>query len=147
MNWYEVANSTVKIAESPAIRHKHLIVRAEIESGPKTAEDVVSWFKALAEKIDMEILSGPHVEYVNDVGNKGFTSVAIIKTSHISMHIWDEQSPALVQLDVYSCKNFNPKDVFDHFKQFDPTVISYKFLDREHGMHEINLGWNFKRGD
>ena len=28
-------------------------------------------------------------------GNRGITAVAIIETSHITMHIWDEPNPAL----------------------------------------------------
>ena len=36
-------------------------------------------------------------------GNRGVTAFAIIETSHIAMHIWDEPNPALVQLDVYTC--------------------------------------------
>ena len=99
----------------------------------------------LVDKIGMEILSGPHVKYVNDVGNKGFTTVTIIKTSHISMHVWDELDPKLVQLDVYSCACFDPQDVFDHFESFEPVKVSYKFLDREDGMHEIDAAWTFKR--
>jgi len=36
-------------------------------------------------------------------GNQGLTSVTIIETSHIAVHVWDEVSPALMQMDVYSC--------------------------------------------
>ena len=35
--------------------------------------------------------------------------VAIIETSHIAMHIWDEPKPALMQFDVYSCGEFDVK--------------------------------------
>ena len=37
-------------------------------------------------------------------GNKGLTAFAIIETSHIAMHIWDEPV-ALLQLDVYLFRN------------------------------------------
>jgi S-adenosylmethionine/arginine decarboxylase-like enzyme len=53
------------------------------------------------------------------------------------MHIWDESQPALVQLDVYSCSDFDPKTVFEHLESMKPVVIDYKFLDREKQFIEI----------
>jgi S-adenosylmethionine/arginine decarboxylase-like enzyme len=68
------------------------------------------------------------------------TSVAIIETSHIALHIWDETNPGLMQLDVYSCADFSPKDVFDEVeKMFDTKKIEYKFLDREKELVEVNI--------
>ena len=88
----------------------------------------------------MKLLAGPYTTYVNEKGNKGMTSVAIIETSHIALHIWDEVSPGLMQLDVYSCANFNPQDVFDEVnKLFQTKKIEYKFLDREKELVEVNL--------
>ena len=62
-------------------------------------------------------------------GNRGITCVTIIETSHVAIHIWDEQSPALLQLDVYTCSDLNKNIVFDALKQFDPVKIDHKYLD------------------
>lgn len=70
-------------------------------------------------------------------GNRGVTCVAIIETSHIAMHVWDEQNPALMQFDVYSCGPVDPQIVFTALKCFEPASIEFKFLDREHGLKEI----------
>jgi len=123
-------------------KHKHLIVRADIGSSPKEEDlnKVSDWIRSLIKKIQMKLLAGPYTTYVNELGNKGMTSVAIIETSHIALHIWDETNPGLMQLDVYSCADFSPQDVFDEVeKMFDTKKIEYKFLDREKELVEVNI--------
>ena len=123
-------------------KHKHLIVRADIGWSPKEEDlnKVSDWIRSLIKKIQMKLLAGPYTTYVNELGNKGMTSVAIIETSHIALHIWDEINPGLMQLDVYSCADFTPQDVFDEVeKMFDTKKIEYKFLDREKELVEVNI--------
>ena len=115
-------------------QHKHLIVRADIGWCPQeeNLNKISDWIRSLIKKIDMKLLAGPYTTYVNEKCNKGMTSVAIIKTTHIALHIWDEVSPGLMQLDVYSCADFNPPDVFDKVNELFQTIkMEYKFLDRE----------------
>jgi S-adenosylmethionine/arginine decarboxylase-like enzyme len=123
-------------------KHKHLIVRADIGWTPKEEDlnKISDWIRTLIRKIEMKLLAGPYTTYVNEKGNKGMTSVAIIETSHIALHIWDETNPGLMQLDVYSCADFTPQDVFDEIEQtFDTKKIEYKFLDREKELVEVNI--------
>ena len=123
-------------------KHKHLIVRADIGWTPKEEDlnKISDWIRSLIKKIEMKLLAGPYTTYVNEKGNKGMTSVAIIETSHIALHIWDETNPGLMQLDVYSCADFTPQDVFDEIEQtFDTKKIEYKFLDREKELVEVNI--------
>jgi S-adenosylmethionine/arginine decarboxylase-like enzyme len=94
------------------LEHKHLIVRAELNNPPQCAEAIQDWMKTLVDKIGMKILMGPYAVYSDMVGNRGLTAVTIIETSHIAMHVWDEVSPALMQLDVYTCSTLNTADVF-----------------------------------
>ena len=123
-------------------QHKHLIVRADIGRCPQKEDlnKISDWIRSLIKKIDMKLLAGPYTTYVNEAGNKGMTSVAIIETSHIALHIWDEVNPGLMQLDVYSCAYFNPQDVFDKVNELFQTVkMEYKFLDREKGLVEVKI--------
>ena len=123
-------------------KHKHLIVRADIGWSPKEEDlnKISDWIRSLIKKIHMKLLAGPYTTYVNELGNKGMTSVAIIETSHIALHIWDETNPGLMQLDVYSCADFSPQDVFDEVEEmFDTKKIEYKFLDREKELVEVNI--------
>lgn len=122
--------------------HKHLIVRADIGWCP-SADDlnlVSDWVRALIKRIDMKLLAGPYTTYVSEAGNKGLTTVAIIETSHIALHIWDEVTPGMMQLDVYSCADFDPHDVFAAVNEvFKTERISYKFLDREEELVEVAI--------
>jgi S-adenosylmethionine/arginine decarboxylase-like enzyme len=88
----------------------------------------------------MKLLHGPIVRYVSVPGNMGATGIAIIETSHVAIHVWDEQYPALVQLDVYTCGSLDPQDVFKWLEKFKPTKVEYKFLDREHELKELANG-------
>ena len=86
----------------------------------------------------MKIFMGPYVKYCKMEGNRGITGVAIIETSHITMHIWDEPNPALMQFDVYSCGEFNVEKICEKIKKdFGTTKIEYKFLNRETGLVDL----------
>jgi S-adenosylmethionine/arginine decarboxylase-like enzyme len=119
--------------------HKHLIVRAEAVSPPMDEEFLRRWLEKFIEEIGMKVMMGPYVKYSNMVGNRGITGAAIIETSHIVMHVWDEPDPALLQFDVYSCGEFDPETICNKIKKdFNTTKIEYKFLDREHDLKELH---------
>ena len=108
--------------------HHHLIVRAQINNN-RTVEEVNDWLEHLITVIGMNILHGPVSLYCDKTGNAGITSFAIIDTSHIVLHTWDEKSPSMLQLDVYSCAEFKVEDVIWALGFFEPVHIDYKFLD------------------
>ena len=76
--------------------HKHLIIRAEVNEPPTSELSIIDWMERLVEEIDMKILMGPYAKYHDVVGNRGLTAVTIIETSHIALHVWDEEEPALL---------------------------------------------------
>ncbi len=117
--------------------HKHLLIKAEVQNPPTDEEQTISWMKKLIDKINMNILAGPYSSKVSKKGNKGLSGVAIIDTSHISIHTWDEKQPALIQLDVYSCKEFKKSDVIDCLDDFKPVTVEYKYFDRETNFIEV----------
>ena len=119
--------------------HKHLIIRAEAISPPMDEEFLRRWLEKFILEIGMKVMMGPYVKYSNMVGNRGITGAAIIETSHIVMHIWDEVSPALMQFDVYSCGEFDPETICNKIDEdFAVHKIEYKFLDRENNLSEIH---------
>lgn len=124
------------------IEHKHLIIRSEVLSPPRQSDLLYmkSWFEELISDIGMNVLAGPFVEYLDVPGNRGFTGVCIIETSHIALHCWDEEMPSLIQLDVYTCGSLDIHKVLSKLKDFNPVKIEYKFLDRETGLVEITNG-------
>lgn len=120
-----------------ALVHKHLIIRAEVDNAPRNEEWAVIWLREVVEKLGMKVCAGPIAKYVDMVGNKGLTAVVIIETSHIAIHCWDEPTPNLIQFDVYSCGEFDPKTILDELDKFGVRKVEYKFLDREHGLVEL----------
>jgi len=116
------------------VEHKHLLIRAEVDNCPMKGElgYVLTWMNDLISKINMKLMHGPNISYVDQVGNRGITCMALIETSHIVLHIWDEKKPGLFQLDVYSCKSFDLNIVIESLKaSFSVKKIQYKFLDRK----------------
>ena len=118
--------------------HKHLIIRAEVNKPPSDPSWTHHWLNGLVDKIGMKVCQGPITAYVDVPGNKGITGVVIIETSHIALHVWDEAEPALVQLDVYTCGPFDKELIFKELEQWDPVKVEWKYLDREHGLHEVS---------
>ena len=120
--------------------HKHLIIRAEVNNPPKDVDKLTEWLKDFIASINMKVMLGPYVAYCNNEGNRGITGVAVIETSHIAIHVWDEPVPALMQIDIYSCAEFNPYLIADKLKKdFDVVKMDYKFLNRETGLKNIVL--------
>ena len=118
--------------------HKHLIIRAEINA-PAVDPTYISetWMPNLIDRIGMKTLMGPYATYCDVPGNRGLTAVTIIETSHIAMHIWDEESPAMMQLDVYTCGSLTPKVVIDYLNIFVIVESEYVIFDREAELHYL----------
>ena len=119
------------------MKHKHLIIRAEVSNPPRYEQNIIDWTKHLIQDIGMKILLGPYATYCDKEGNKGYTCATIIETSHVVVHTWDEVSPKLVQLDVYTCSELDIRTVFDALDKWDPIKIDYKYLDRETNLTEV----------
>lgn len=119
--------------------HKHLIVRAEVTNPPKDETLAKEFLRELIQNINMKILFGPEAKYVDIPGNRGLTCFAIIETSHVVMHTWDECEPAMIQLDVYTCGALDTDVVFESLRRFGVIKMDYKFLDRETDLKEIPL--------
>tara|TARA_R110000751_G_scaffold286692_1_gene391266 strand:- start:1977 stop:2384 length:408 start_codon:yes stop_codon:yes gene_type:complete len=121
--------------------HKHLIIRAESQKPIKNEDQAKEWLLGFIKSINMKVLIGPYAKYCNMEGNRGLTIIAVIETSHIVMHVWDEPIPALMQIDIYSCGDFNEHDICKTLsKDFDLSKIEYKYLNRETGLTNISQG-------
>lgn len=127
-----------------SVVHKHLIIRAEVSQPIVDPKIAIDWMKSLIEGIGMKITEhgGPHCDYVEKPDNYGIAAVALIETSNLALHIWDRDQPPLVQLDVYSCSEFNVSDVISFLDVMKPTKIEYKFLDRENSLQITDSNQN-----
>ena len=115
------------------MEHSHLIIRAEVKKPFTKPKQAREWLKKLVKDIGMTICKhgGPHVDYVKKPGNFGIAGVVMIETSHIALHVWDQNEPPLVQLDVYSCSRFDTRTVEAALKDMEPTEIHTLLLDRK----------------
>ena len=121
--------------------HKHLIIRAEVNHPITSEKELRKWLRNLVKKIDMKIIKGPYAAYVSKEGNRGLTGIVMIETSHISIHIWDEELPALVQCDVYSCAEFSSNEVLAEFVSMDVVTIDKIVLDRADELKITHCDW------
>jgi len=121
--------------------HKHLIIRAEVNRPITNEKAIKKWLRNVVNKIDMKIIKGPYASYVQKEGNRGLTGVVMIETSHISIHVWDEDRPALVQCDVYSCAEFSSNEVLAEFVPMDVTKIDHILLNRANELEIISCDW------
>lgn len=112
------------------LQHKHIIIRAEVKQPPQDIRKVKKWLRKLVKAIGMRPLGKPTAVYVNKEENKGITAVQCIETSHIALHCWDEVSPAIVQLDVYTCGTLDKEIVLLFLDEFDTVKVDHAIIDR-----------------
>lgn len=118
--------------------HKHLLLRGKIFNPPTDTSKVEKWLESFVESIGMKVIAGPFARYVEAEGNKGLTAAVMIETSHIAFHIWDEQDPALIQFDLYTCSELNVEKTLKTLESYF-NFEDYEFIvfDREHGFKLI----------
>lgn len=118
--------------------HKHIMLRGHVQNPPQSEEETISWMRHLVDFLGMKILQGPFATYLDVAGNRGLTSVVMIETSHIAFHVWDEQEPALLQFDIYTCGSLDVDGVLEEMDKFFVfTDFEHLVYDREHGFELI----------
>ena len=116
--------------------HNQIILNGYVKNPIKDTDDAIEWLKSLVEKINMKIVQGPFASYVDVPGNRGITGAVMIETSHIAFHIWDEESPALLQFDLYTCSTLDAELVIKELKEkMDLSQYEYMILERERGFN------------
>jgi len=111
--------------------HRHLIVRAYVKNPPKSEEALAEWCKETIALVGMKVIGGPLVVRGEMKDNEGLTAVAVLDFSHLSVHTWDRVNPALIEFDLFSCKDFNMENVIEKINEFDTLDFSYMFIDRD----------------
>jgi len=117
--------------------HLHLLCKGEMLEPPKDAAHLNEWFARLVHKVRMKLVAGPTSVYINDLGNEGVTGTVTLATSHASMHVWDAESPAKFQFDIYSCTEFTMDEVVAHLNEFKLVKVGCMLIDRNDRMHVI----------
>lgn len=87
----------------------------------------------LVKRIDMVPHGRPQIQHFGTENKAGYTLVQLIETSNIVAHFVEETDD--MYLDVFSCKEFDPKTVEVIVqKYFYPLQSHSKFLVRQAGL-------------
>lgn len=128
------------------LKHKHLILALDCKYPPKDAEEIKAFISFLIKRVDMniakspELLQNPMAYYCACPGNEGTTGVGILETSHCAIHAWDSEYPAKVQIDLYSCKEFDVPFVINLCDSFSILNGTYMVIDRDTQLKVIEQG-------
>ena len=116
--------------KQPKLFHQHLLIRAFVENPPVKEEILNQWLTELFEAVKMKMVIAPRSYYVSDPGNEGLTGSCNISTSHCAIHIWSNEKPARIEMDLYSCSCFHEKTILNKLKEWG--LLSYHFwmIDR-----------------
>jgi S-adenosylmethionine/arginine decarboxylase-like enzyme len=110
--------------------HQHLLVKAYVETPPRSEETLNQWLRDVVAAVRMNVCIEPRSFYVDIPGNEGLTGQIGLSTSHLSIHIWDEVQPAMVQCDLYSCSCFETKEVLDMLRPWGLLGYEAMTIDR-----------------
>ena len=96
-----------------SIEHKHVLINARVNNPMESYQEAIDFLNDLVSRVNMKVLMGPHATYVSTPGNQGVTAIVGIETSHIAFHVWDEEMPARLQFDLYTCGSLDKQVVLD----------------------------------
>ena len=120
--------------------HNHLLLNGYISDppGPDDESRIKKWLDDLVVEIGMKRVAGPIASYVHAEGNAGMTAGVLIETSHIAMHIWDEDNPARIQFDLYTCSTLPLQSVLKALnEEFGLLHAEFQVIEREHGFRVV----------
>lgn len=106
------------------MEHKHLIIRAEIETPPIDQQAVEAWISKFGEGV-LHSVTTP----------EGMVGSIVGETNMIAARFWNG-NPTLLQMDVFASK-INPTDIFDEIEGFGIISRSFLFLDRTAAIQQI----------
>jgi S-adenosylmethionine/arginine decarboxylase-like enzyme len=116
--------------------HNHILLNGHVKNPPRDTEEAIEWLRQLVSDIDMKVIQGPYSSYVDVPGNRGLTAAVMIETSHIAFHVWDEEDPALLQFDLYTCSTLPIPIVIESIDKW------MQFVDYNYIVYERATGFN-----
>lgn len=112
------------------LNHIHLLVSVFVNNPPMTASAGEEWLRELVDIVEMQILMDARAIYCEDLGNEGVTGVVGLTTSHASFHSWHAAPEPFINIDLYSCREFDTAAVLAHIGKWGVERGSYILIDR-----------------
>lgn len=99
--------------------------------------NIYNFTKTLVKGIDMKAFGEPQIVHFGVDGKAGYTMCQLIETSNIMAHFVEETND--IYLDVFSCKDFDPKVVEEIVHSFfQPQHIDTTVLIRQANATKID---------
>lgn len=122
--------------------HNQLLINGYSDTPPTDEAFIKQWMEDLVKQIDMKIIQGPYTAYVTKEGNRGLTAIVMIETSHIALHVWDEDNPGMIQFDLYTCSTLPVVDVIQNLESnLGLKDYSFMVIEREKGFEILERSW------
>jgi len=119
--------------------HNHLLLNGYTNTPPTDEAETIEWMRKLVDTIGMKVIQGPYASYVTKEGNRGLTCVVMIETSHIALHVWDEEEPAFPEFDLYTCGLLPEGIIIDKLREeLGLFESSYVVLERSSGFDVVS---------
>ena len=112
--------------------HLEFFATVTLQKRRYSDEQVREWLTRLVNNVDMQILMPSKAISCNDLGNEGVSGIVMLKTSHSSIHIWDQCDQPYAKLVIYSCKPFRTIPILDMLAELGSRVCSWELRDRNH---------------
>jgi S-adenosylmethionine/arginine decarboxylase-like enzyme len=110
--------------------HQHLLIRAYVLNPPVKEEVLNDWMTRLVAAVGMRMVIAPRSYFVADPGNEGLTGSCNIATSHCAIHIWSEEKPARIEMDLYSCSCFQAETILGMLAEWGLVAHHFWMVDR-----------------
>ena len=100
---------------APTIVRRRLIIEC-IHKNNFDEKKIYNYMVALSDIMNMTIVSLPVTNYVEEYG---FSAYMSWKESGMHVYTWNENSerPNFMSIDIYTCKNFEIKDIIEFTKK------------------------------
>lgn len=112
------------------LHHQHLLIQALVDNPPTDEAALNWWLESLVMSVGMKIVIPPRSIHVKTNGNVGLTGSVNIETSHAAIHVWEEEKPARIEMDLYSCAPFELETVLEKIREFELVSYHYMMVDR-----------------
>jgi S-adenosylmethionine/arginine decarboxylase-like enzyme len=122
----------------PKLFHQHVLIKAFVKDPPVKEAHLEKWLAELVSDIKMKIVIQPRAYFVDTKGNEGLTGSVNIETSHIAIHVWSEDKPPMIQMDVYSCTCFENQTVLNKLNEFGLLSYELMHIDRNDGFKVVD---------
>ena len=121
------------------MNYNHLMIDAFGCENTEDSDFIKNFLLQSVKVTKMNLITQPRIKGQKKVVNPqifggskklpGITGVAIIETSHISIHTFSDTKK--INFDIYSCRHFSNESVLRHFrKNFSPKKLTIKGCQR-----------------